>query len=507
MTDLPHLLYRAEQVRALDRIAIEQFGIPGSVLMERAGAAAFVVLRARWPQAARIGVLCGTGNNGGDGFVLARLAAEAGLEVTVWQVGDAERLQGDALAASQRLQGTGITARPWPGSSARELDGRDVLVDALLGTGLTDKVRDTWADAIDALNVAAAPVLALDLPSGLDADTGRVLGCAVRASASISFIGLKPGLLTGAGTEHAGRVYFHDLQVPAGVYDRQAAAARRLDYAQLSTLLRPRTRDAHKGQFGHVLVIGGGHGMSGAVRLAAEAAARVGAGLVSVATHAVHAAALNAGRPELMVHSVESPVALAPLLERASVVAVGPGLGQDAWARGLLERVLETDRPLVLDADALNLLAADPVQRDDWVLTPHPGEAARLLGCSSAQVQADRFHALAALVERFGGVCVLKGSGTLVHAPAGEFPPAGVCTAGNPGMASGGMGDVLTGIIAGLLAQGLTASEAAAAGVCLHAQAADEAARVGERGLLASDLMPWLRRLVNPAPAQTGGSA
>lgn len=497
MTTLPHLLYRGAQARALDHTAIHTFAIPGSVLMERAGGAAFQVIRQCWPQAARLGVVCGTGNNGGDGFVLARLAGEAGLQVRVWQVGDAEHVHGDALAACQRLQGTGISPQPWSADSGRDLAQHDVLVDALLGTGLSGAVRGVWATVITALNASAVPILALDIPSGLDADTGRVLGTSVHARACVSFIGLKPGLLTGAGPEHVGALYFNDLQVPDGVYARQPAAAHRLDFDRLAPLLGRRPRDAHKGYYGHVLIVGGGHGMSGAPRLAGEAAARVGAGLVSIATRTAHAALLSVSRPELMAHGVDSAADLAPLLARASVVAVGPGLGQDAWARALFARVLEAKCPLVVDADALTLLGADPLHRDDWVLTPHPGEAGRLLGLSAGEVQADRFAALDTLVSRYGGVCVLKGSGTLVHTPVAAGPAVGICTAGNPGMASGGMGDVLSGVIAGLMAQGLAPAEAASLGVCLHARAADEAARVGERGLLASDLMPWLRRLAN----------
>ncbi|MBI5461258.1 MAG: NAD(P)H-hydrate dehydratase [Gammaproteobacteria bacterium] len=255
-----------------------------------------------------------------------------------------------------------------------------------------------------------------------------------------------------------------------------------------------RARDAHKGDFGHVLVIGGQPGMSGAARLAGEAAARVGAGLVSIATHPQHAAVLNNGRPELMCHAVANAETLKPVLERASVLAVGPGLGQSDWARGLLATVWDTDVPMIVDADALNLLAQEPMRRDRWVLTPHPGEAARLLGCSTAEVQADRLAAVRHIQARYGGVAVLKGAGSLIA----DGSHCRVCSAGNPGMASGGMGDVLTGVIAGLYAQGLSLTESAAAGVLLHALAADSAAqRDGERGLLASDLLPELRRWVN----------
>jgi NAD(P)H-hydrate epimerase len=317
----------------------------------------------------------------------------------------------------------------------------------------------------------------------------------VHAEATISFIGLKRGLLTGDAPDCVGELYFDDLGVPDAVYAEVEPVARLLDAGDADPLLGPRRRTAHKGAFGHVLVIGGDHGMGGAARMAAEAAARVGAGLTSVATRAPHLPAITAGRPELMVSAVEDPGELEPLLNRATVIAIGPGLGRGAWSRALLSRVLESDRALVLDADALSLLAEEPLRREDWILTPHPGEAARLLGVKVAEVQADRYSAVAALRERYGGTCVLKGAGTLIH----DAGPTGVCAAGNPGMASGGMGDVLTGVIAGLRAQGLERGQAARVGVCLHASAADRAAaQGGERGLLATDLCPELRRLVNP---------
>jgi NAD(P)H-hydrate epimerase len=247
------------------------------------------------------------------------------------------------------------------------------------------------------------------------------------------------------------------------------------------------------------LVIGGDTGMAGAARMAAEAAARCGAGLVSIATRVSHAGFQAAVRPELMFRGVENPAELEPMLERATVLAVGPGLGRSDWARALLDAALARELPLVLDADALNLLAAEPSYRDHWILTPHPGEAARLLGMTPAEIEADRFQAVTALTERFGGVCVLKGAGSLI---ATSGMAMALCRAGNPGMGSGGMGDVLTGVIAGLVAQGLSPWQAARAGVFIHARAGDLAARAGERGLLATDLTPYLRTLVNPGAVE-----
>ena len=489
---LPYALYRAAQVREFDRIAIQDFGIPGETLMERAGTAAFERLRERWPTARDLTVVVGQGNNGGDGLVVARLATEAGLAVRVLQLGDPARIGGDARTNLDRYLALGGEHRPFQ----RVPRETQVIVDGLFGTGLDRPVEGAWAEAIAAINAHPAPVLALDIPSGLHADTGRVLGDAVRADLTVSFIGLKQGLFTADGPDCCGEVRFEGLEVPAAVYGWQVLAARRIDWQRFEALLPPRPRGAHKGRFGHVLVVGGELGMGGAARLAGEGALRAGSGLVSVATRHEHLGAILAGRPELMVHGVGTSADLRPLLARATVVAVGPGLGRGPWGRALLEEVIGADLPLVADADALNLLAEAPRHRGDWVLTPHPGEASRLLGVGAAEVHADRFAAAAALQQRYGGVVVLKGAGSIVQGP-GTRPPA-VCSAGNPGMATAGVGDVLTGVVAGLLAQGLSPDDAAEMGVSVHAAAGDRAAAAGERGLLASDLFAPLRALLNP---------
>lgn len=495
---LPFALYRASQVRAFDRIAIGEFGIPGRTLMARAGAATFRVLRERWPAARDITVLAGLGNNGGDGFVVARLASEAGFDVRVLQPGDAERLGGDARLHAGEYGATGAPWLPFERLPART----DLIVDALLGTGLDRPVEGRWADVIRAVNAHPAPVLAVDIPSGLNADTGAIMGEAVAADVTVTFIALKRGLFTGEGPAVCGRIEFDGLEVPPAIYARELPAARRLAWSKQCRLLQPRRRTAHKGHFGHVLVVGGNHGLAGAARLAAEAAARAGAGLVSLATRPEHAGAIVAARPEIMARGVAGAADLDDLLSRATALAIGPGLGTDAWAQALWSRALGQGLPSVVDADGLNLLARSPRRRDDWVLTPHPGEAARLLDSTAAAVQADRFEAVSALQARFGGVAVLKGPGTLIGS-GGTRAPA-LCSEGNPGMASGGMGDVLTGLVAGLLAQGMDVVAAAETGVCLHAAAADRAAREGERGLLAGDLLECVRPLVNPLRGAAG---
>jgi NAD(P)H-hydrate epimerase len=478
-------------VRALDEIAIKQHHITGQTLMERAGAAAFNVLGNIWPDAKRINVVCGSGNNGGDGYVIARLAHEAGLDVHTLYVGPPDQLKGDAKAAVEKLIAAGARPEKY---TADKLEHSDLIVDALLGTGLDREVRGEMKNIIADINTSGIPVLSIDIPSGLNADTGRIMGSAVMANATISFIGLKQGLFTGQGQACSGKIYFNDLDVPAGIYKNIIPSALRIDLKNQLRLLPKRTRSTHKGDFGHALIIGGDLGYAGAALMAAEAAGRVGAGLVSLATRSEHAMHISTARPEIMAHAVEQPAQLLGLLQRATVIAIGPGLGQSEWSLMLLSKVLETKLPIVVDADALNLLAQEPVHHDRWIMTPHPGEAARLLDCTSAEIQQNRFTAVQELQKRYGGVIVLKGSGTLVMGPAGKVA---VCSEGNPGMATGGMGDVLTGVIAGLLAQGLNPVDAARLGVSVHAAAGDVAARTGERGLLATDLMPWLRQLIN----------
>lgn len=491
--DLPKVLYRADTVRELDRIAIEEMEIPGGELMARAGRAAFALLTRKWPRSTRVTVVCGRGNNAGDAYVVARLAAETGLRVDVLEVSDVKSVGGDAGRSRERLLEAGVRPVPIQGVSLAEAD---VIVDGIFGTGLDRPVEGHWRDAIDLVNDSAAPVLSLDIPSGLHADTGRVMGAAIRAAACVSFIGLKRGLFTGHGPDLSGEIHFDDLGVPPTLYQRVKADACLDSLPAFYGLLGPRRRNAHKGHFGHVLVVGGDRGFAGAARLAAEAALRCGAGLVSVATRDAHAHVINAGRYEIMARGVDDAGALQPLCDQASVLVVGPGLGRGEWGRKMLEAVLRAQKPTVVDADGLNLLCGygNLAVPSGSVMTPHPGEAGRLLATDTATVESDRFAAVAAIAEKYACACVLKGAGTLTSAP-GETTH--VCAHGNPGMASGGMGDVLSGVIGALVAQGVDSLWAARAGACLHAGAGDEAARPGERGTLASDLMLPLRSLAN----------
>lgn len=492
MATLPLAIHTAAQVRELDRHAIEDLGIAGYTLMTSAGDAALTTLRSYWPAAQRIVILCGPGNNAGDGYVLARLARARRLDVVVIALSDPASLRGDARRAWQDFIAEGGSTRDWSDDC---LENAEVIVDAIFGIGLSRAIEGAMAQRIARVNEASAPILALDIPSGLEADTGRILGATIHAERTLTFLGLKQGFYLGDGPNCTGIVMFDGLEVPEAELMHAQPSALRISEDALARLLPRRRRTTHKGQQGHVLVIGGGAGMAGAARLSGEAALRVGAGLVTVATRPENVAGIVAQRPELICRGIENAVDLNALIERADVIAVGPGLGLDDWAHAVANCAFHSELPTVIDADALNLLAQSPCRSDRRILTPHPGEAGRLLGISTAEVQADRIAAARAIVERYGGTVVLKGAGTLV-VERDALPS--ICDQGNPGMASPGMGDVLTGVIAGIAAQTAELAEAARAGVLVHAMAGDMAARRGERGLLASDLFTYLPTCVNP---------
>ncbi len=508
MTDLSSQVFIASQVRELDRIAIEDRGISGYTLMSRAGEAVFDLLKQYGPSAKSLCIMCGAGNNAGDGYVVARIAAAAGLKISVMALVDPGRLSGDAALAFSDFRDCGIE----PVAGFENLPAVDVYVDAMLGTGLDRPLDGSFLAAVRALNASETPVLAVDIPTGLHADSGLPLGDAVHADATLSFIGLKSGYFLGDGPELTGALFYDDLGVPADIADGMQPLMLGIDRNMIASVLRRRKRTAHKGSHGHVLIIGGGRGMPGAVRLAGEAALRSGAGLVTLATHPDHAHSCTGDRPELMCRGVSGREDLENFLGRASVIAIGPGLGTDEWASDLVASALEArDRntPLIIDADALNLLAQMPSipQNQNRIATPHPGEAARLLNTDTASIQQDRLAAVAALQKLLGGVVVLKGAATLVSA---EKEIVRVCRHGNPGMASAGFGDVLTGICAGVVAQivapgvtpggtqGVDLFPAACCAVDAHARAADLAAAGWERGLIASDIFPYLRSCLNP---------
>ncbi|MDF2183184.1 NAD(P)H-hydrate dehydratase [Grimontia hollisae] len=488
---LPHSLYRSDQVRNGERKIAADLGVEMYSLMERAGQAAFNALRTRYPEVKNILVCCGSGNNGGDGYVIARLAKEAGLSVTLWSLADPLKLQGDALTAQQKFTAAGGVIH----QGTTPCGGFDVIVDALFGTGLCHEVSGKYLSAIESINRTHCPVIAVDLPSGLNADTGRIWGDAVVADLTVSFVALKQGLFTGKARDCCGDIHYDGLGIGEEFAVHIPCSAKLLDNQRAARLEPVRGRSAHKGNAGRVLCIGGQRGMGGAITLCGQATLRVGAGLVAVLTDESHVPALLVRQPELMTRWWHESEGLAPLnahLEWADVIAVGPGLGSSSWARQLFGQAVISGKPLVVDADALHVLAASPAYSDNWILTPHPGEAANLLRCCVTDIERDRFSAVKEIQKRYGGVVVLKGAGTIVY----DGSEVNIVAAGNPGMASGGMGDVLTGVIAGCVAQTRSLTQAAIFGAYLHSAAADVAARQGERGLLASDLLPWLGKTI-----------
>jgi len=491
-SQLPTQLYRAEQVRQGERLAAQMMQLEMYQLMERAGQAVFEAFRQQYPNATSLLICCGGGNNGGDGYIVARLARESGLTVTLWQLGQAERLSGDAaLARDAWLASGGKILQPQPEVPASV----EVIVDALLGTGLKGKVREDNAELISLINQSKRPVIAVDVPSGLCADTGVALGTVIQAQSTVTFIGIKQGLCTGQAANYCGEVYFAGLGVDEAFQQQILPSVNRISQAEVHRCLPRRDRTAHKGDHGRVLCAGGDLGMAGAIRLAAEACARSGAGLTAVITQPDNVLSIVTVRPEIMVQGWQDKAhEISQRLEWADVIVIGPGLGQSDWSKALLFHFDATDKKMVVDADGLNLLALSPDYKNNRIMTPHPGEAARLLGTTVASVEADRFAAVQLLQQEFGGVVVLKGAGTLIY----DGRQCWVCTAGNPGMATGGMGDVLSGIIGALAGQGLSLAEAARVGVWIHSTAADLCARKGERGVLASDLFPYIRQLVNP---------
>ena len=482
----PLSLHDAAQVRALDA-RLMAAGTSGAVLMQRAAQAAWRALRRRWPQVRKLCVLAGPGNNAGDGYLLAVLARRAGWDVQVYSLADPARLRDAAAQAYAEACAQGVQVQPWHAEAV--LDG--LLVDAMLGTGLAGELREPYASAVARINASGLPCLALDIPSGLCADTGRLWGAAVRADLTVTFIALKLGLFTGAGPDQVGELCFADLQADAALCAAAPAMAQRLTTGNLQRLpVRPRT--AHKGACGRLLVVGGERGYGGAALLAAQSGLRGGAGMVSLATREEHVAGALARCPELMVRGLLSSGQLLALLPGHDVLVVGPGLGQGAWGRSLLTAAAQFEGAQVWDADALNLLAAGRVQiRAGAVLTPHPGEAARLLGCSLAEVQDDRPAAALRLAQRYQAVVVLKGAGSLVT----DGHALRLCEHGHPAMAGPGLGDVLAGLIGALLAQGLAALPASELAVWLHARAGERLGQAG-RGLLASELVGVIRELL-----------
>ena len=494
----------SEQVRVIEPKAAQLAGCSMFELMQRAGEAAFQVLIQQWPKAHNITVVAGNGNNAGDGYVLAKRAKQQGMHVVVVCEKPTRELAGDAQQAQSQWKALGGETLAF-----YEVDYAqcDVLVDALLGTGVTGEVKTTFLSVIQQINQIDIPILSIDLPSGMNANTGQALPICIKADVTVTFVATKPGLVSGIGKEYCGKFIFADLAVGNKFFSIARNEAQLVDWQMLQPL-QARPVHGNKGTFGKLLCIGGNQGMAGAIQLSGESALRCGVGLVKVYCHESSSSSISAGRPEIMLTHKRLETALA----WCSCIVVGPGLGQDDWAHQqfscLFEYLKHHPKPLVIDADGLNLLAA---MADDsnmqntlaslpaLVLTPHPGEASRLLNCNIANIENDRYLACQNIAQKYQSTCVLKGAGTIIQTDGKhQQPDYWVCKGGNPGMATAGMGDLLTGVIGAFLAQGFTSQKAAVYGVCAHAEAGDRVAiQYGQRGMITSDLLQPLRAIVN----------
>jgi hydroxyethylthiazole kinase-like uncharacterized protein yjeF len=507
MQNLPDKLYTVNSVVQLEQIAINQYGIPAYELMQRAGEAVFNVVSTNYSQHKKIVVICGAGNNAGDGYVVARLAKQSGYDVRVYSLIDPAVLNNEALLAYRDWMDASENKNSYTSVDPSFLEEADVIIDAIFGTGLSREVKAEWAECIEMINNVPTPVISVDIPSGLIADTGAISGVAVRADVTVSFIGLKQGLFTAQASDVCGQLIFDDLALPAEVYSHVECDARLINHINLALLLE-RKSSSHKGCFGHVLIAGGNSGMAGAVILAAKAALRTGAGLVTIVTVPQNLSAISCAVPEAMVKvcdkdSIED-LFREDFINDITHVAVGMGLGQNTWSLKLLKHCVRLNIPMLIDADALNIIAKVGINNlavssaKSVVITPHPGEAARLLTTdrevSSSDIQTDRFKAVRALRALFNDFdscsVILKGSGTLIF----DGKILKICQLGSAAMAAPGMGDVLSGVCIALLAQNkamseVTINEISELAVCIHAAAADTVSDGKTRGLLASDVI------------------
>jgi hydroxyethylthiazole kinase-like uncharacterized protein yjeF len=498
MIQAPKRLFSVARIRQIEQAVMENNHVSGEELMQRAGQTALEVVSNFFAETTSVIIFCGGGNNGGDGYVLAKLAHEASIAVTVVALKPVDELPPIAKKAAKACEELGIAIESFVDDGRHlEIADYDLIVDAILGIGLQQEVTGAARSAIELINQVCpdVPVLSLDVPSGVDADTGEVLGDAVEADLVLTFIAGKPGLFTGDAVNYCRQVLCGDLGLEDWLtqYDCQAEC---MHYASLAeTFLLPRRAGAHKGYFGHVLIVGGDLGMPGAAILAGEACLRSGAGLVTVATQPQHVPAVVARAPELMARGVTQATDLIPLIDKADVIAVGPGLSDSEWSQDLFYALTYIDKPLIVDAGALTLLERQPQHNPHWILTPHPGEAARLMNTTVDEVQGDRFGAVEQLQQQYGGIVILKGAGTLIKS---EDLVTQVCMSSMPSLATAGTGDVLTGVVASLVAQRFPTMIAAMLGVLVHTEAGRLAGQEGERGTRATDLMDGLRQAVNP---------
>jgi ADP-dependent NAD(P)H-hydrate dehydratase / NAD(P)H-hydrate epimerase len=502
----------ASEMQEMDRETSQNFGLPGRVLMENAGRGIVQVLMETFPEALHggVAVAAGRGNNGGDGFVAARYLSEYGIPVTVYLLSEASRLKGDANDNFNLLAPLNVTIRELPDMEAfsrfqNEMAGHAVWIDAILGTGLTSEVAGYFKSVIEFINGLNRPVLAVDIPSGVHSDTGAICGTCIHAAGTVTFAFPKIGHCIHPGAAVCGTLHVIDIGIPSHIAARVGPRQHLITTSAMKALWRPRPDDAHKGRTGHLLTIAGGTGKTGAAALCALSGLRSGAGLVTLAVPETLYPMAAAHAPEIMTAPVPdngtalfSEAGLAPLmalLDGKRVIALGPGIGTDPRTRELMNRLItQCPIPMVIDADGINIIAENPEillkRRADIILTPHPGEMARLVNTTPADIQSDRVGQARGFAEKYQVNLVLKGARTVIARPDGHVY---INSTGNSGMASAGMGDVLTGVIAGFAAQGYEPDEAARLGVYLHGDAADAVAREkGPMGYIAGDVMTAL---------------
>ncbi len=510
----PKYLVTASEMRAFDAQAINYYGIPGAVLMENAGRSTFQILRAHYGgdvRGLKVSVVAGPGNNGGDGYVIARYLINHGAQVHTFLLSPREKIGGDALINLEILSRISEEIALVTDTASREKASAiwrdsDVVVDAVLGTGLTSEVRTPYREAIQEINLTGGFRLAVDLPSGLDADTGRVLGVAVRADLTVTYGFAKIGMAVYPGIEYCGRVEVVDISIPLKAIEKNPPQAILYDEPSADDYFRLRSDlEVHKGTFGHLLIVGGSPGKTGAPAMAARAASRVGAGLVTAGVPASLNPILEAKLTEEMTEPLPEIVPgflgeasaerMMSLAEGKRCIVLGPGLSTREGAVNLIKKLLSVFNGwVVIDADGLNCVAPNMAILEETparvVMTPHPGEMGRLLGMTSREVQEDRIGCARKLASESNAWVVLKGARTLTVSPEGTVV---INTTGNPWMASGGQGDVLSGILGGLLVQGVPPEEALPLGVFLHGLAADNIVhRIGPAPVLATDIIDEL---------------
>ena len=499
-------LYTASETRKIDNLAIKEKGISGYSLMQMAAEFTLDVILREFSPVEELIIFCSKGKNSGDGFLLGSFAKEFGLEVTIVMSNTSNVIKGVSRKAFEEMKDAKVKIISTKSVEKLKVSNKAVIVDALIGTGLKGNLKKNIKESILALNKLGVklPVLSLDIPSGVNPDTGDADDIAVYADITASFVAQKRGCFTSVGKKFSGEIIYSDLEIPKNLFSKIISTSYVVDYEDSISKVVYREQDAHKGHFGNVLIVGGDRGLGGAGLLSSRAAVYSGAGLTSLVTRPEHVSASLVSCPEVMVKGVDSGQDIEEHLVKPDVIAIGPGLGQSAWSEQMIQRVFweaeKRDVSVIMDADALNLLTKLKLSSNlpkRLILTPHPGEASRLLNTSVAVIESNRFSAAAKIQKKFNATVVLKGSGTVICHKSGGTQKWGICDSGNPGMATGGMGDVLTGIIAGLLAQGLTLKEAAEAGVDLHAKAADQASlEFGEAGLTPSDVINELKYLL-----------